>query len=45
MVFQFFSEKKYFIFLQTEGAVMSLQLGRNVEEGRRREYGRWSIKF
>jgi hypothetical protein len=32
MVFQFFGEKKYLIFLQTEGAVMSLQLGRNVEE-------------
>jgi len=45
MVFQFFGEKKYFIFLQTKGAVMSLQLGSNVEEGRGRVYGRWSIKF
>jgi len=45
MVFQFFGEKKYFIFLQTEEAVMSLQLGRNVEEGRGRVYGRWNIKF
>jgi hypothetical protein len=26
MVFKFFGEKKYFIFLQTEGAFMSLQL-------------------
>jgi hypothetical protein len=45
MVFQFFGEKKYFIFLQTEEDVMSLQLGRNVEEERGRVYGRWNIKF
>jgi hypothetical protein len=45
MVFQFFGEKQYFIFFLTEGALMSLQLGRNVEERRGRVYGRWSIKF
>jgi len=44
MFFQFFGGKKYFIFLQTDRAVNSLQLGGNVEEGRR-VYGRWSIKF